>query len=350
MMRWWAIAGSPSRRVVAVASLAVVVLGGVAVGALVTRSDGHREASVAGVTTTSASTSSTSEGSTVTSSTTTSSTSTTTTTAPATTVAPAPPPTVISTTTTAAPGPPARQIFALQGAPQGLVAMNANGTGAHLLVEGVFRAGDLAPDRSWLVLQQWIETGGDNLVTVNADGSGFRAIATGAWQSAHISPDGTKIAAVELVEAVGPVLVTMQRDGTDRETIHLPDGSTNQVEWSPDGRKLAVTNSSWNSLAVYDLAARTQVVIRPRPGTVYGPEWSPDGSLIAFSDGDDLVVIPATGGDDRILTSGFAEHPQQITWDGSGSLMFSAGSTVYRIGADGSGLVPVVSGYFNPEA
>lgn len=227
--------------------------------------------------------------------------------------------------------------------------MNSDGTGAHLVVEGNFQGGDLAPDRSWLVLERWTELG-NNLVTVNADGSGFRVIATEQWQSAHISPNGTKIAAVQLVEAVGPVLIIMNRDGTGRETVHLPNGLTNQVEWSPDGRKLAVTNSSSNSLAVYDLAAGTQVVIRPRPGTVGSPEWSPDGSLIAFSNGDDLVVIPAGGGDDRVLTSTFAEHPQSITWDGPGSLLFSAGSTIYRVGVDGSGLSALATGFFFPEA
>jgi Tol biopolymer transport system component len=312
---------------------AVVVLAAV----LVVVGDDEVDVSADATATTEPSTTTIEEATTTTaSSTTTTTAATTTTTAAPATTAPPPP-------TTAAP----RRMFGVQSSPQGLAVMNSDGTDRRLLVEGAFRSLDLAPNRAWLVMVN--ATGGSNqLVTVNADGSGLRVIDDGSWQSPRISPDGQRIAAIELVEAVGPVLVLMNRDGGGRQVIHPPKGSTNSVDWSPDGTRLAVTNSSSNGLAVYDLASGQQQVIRPRPGTTGSPIWSPDGALIAFNDGADLVVIAASGGPDRVVTGGVAERPRELAWDGSSSLLFSAGATLYRIGVDGSGLSPVANGVSSP--
>jgi Tol biopolymer transport system component len=279
-----------------------------------------------------------------TSSTTTSSTTTTTeptttsTTAAPTTTTPPPPPTT-----------PPRQVFVVQSSPPGLASMHGDGSGLHLLVEGAFRNLDLAPHRSWLVMTKWAEDA-EPLYTVDADGSGLTLIDDGAWQSPSVSPDGTKIAAVELQEGIGPVLVVMSRSGADQQVIQLPNGPTNNVDWSPDGRKLVVTSSSSTGLSVYDLVTRKQTLIRPGAGLTASPTWSPDGSRIAFLDGTDLVVVPAGGGPDQNLTGAFAERPREISWDGSSSLLFTAGNRMYRIGRDGSGLVPIGTGIAHPAA
>lgn len=227
--------------------------------------------------------------------------------------------------------------------------MNPDGSGLHLLVEGVFRNLDLAPSRSWLVLTRWTERG-NQLFTVNANGSGLQMISDRWWQSPRVSPDGTKIAAIELREGIGPVLVIMNRSGGGQQDIHLPNGLTNNVDWAPDGKKLVVTNSSSQALSVYDLGTGVQTIIRPRPSAAGSPIWSPDGSRIAFSTGTDLVVIPAGGGPDQVLTATFAEHPREFAWDGSLSLLFTAGATMYRISVDGSGLTPIGTGISIPAA
>jgi hypothetical protein len=247
---------------------------------------------------------------------------------------------------------PARPFFASQGfplGPAGLVTVSADGVVGPVFAAGDFRNLDLAPDRSWLVAKDW-GVAGRPLVTVNTDGTGLQTIATGSWQSARISPDGTQIAAIELPEALGLWLWIMDRDGTNRQRIHLPNGQTNQVDWSPDGSKLLVTNTSWNLLAVYDLTTLTQQVIRPGPGVAYSPQWSPDGSLIAFTDGNDLVTIPATGGPERSLTPTFAEHPAEFTWDGANALLFRAGNTLYRTRLDGSPPQPVAMYLASPAS
>lgn len=321
----------------------LIAVGGVGLGLVVSllmldRDNGHAT-STATTSSPSATSLSTSSVTAATSSTTTAaSTTTASAPAPSTTAPPA------ATTTTAA---PRRQMFALQT--DGLAAMNSDGTGARLLVAGLFRNTDLSPDRSWLVMKQWSGQAWNRLVTINADGTNLRVIATGSWQSARISPDSTKIAAVEMNDALGPLLVIMKRDGTSQQRVDLPGGyRTNQVDWSPDGRKLAVTNSSSNGLAIYDLAAHTQTWILEARGTVWSPQWSPDGSLIAFNNGDDIVVIPAGGGTSRTVTSTPADPA--FTWDGPQSLLFADHSTLYRIGVDGAGLTKIATGFRDPAS
>jgi Tol biopolymer transport system component len=154
-----------------------------------------------------------------------------------------------------------------------------------------------------------------------------------------------------LTEGIGPQLFLMNRDGGAQQLIHLGEhGPTNQVDWAPDGGRLLVTNSSSQALAVHTLGASGVAYIRPRPGSVNYPVWSPDGSLIAFTNGSDLIVIPSSGGDDRNLTGTLAATPTMVSWDGAGSLLFSAGSTVYRIGADGTGLAAIAQGCSSPAA
>ena len=83
-----------------------------------------------------------------------------------------------------------------------------------------------------------------------------------------------------------------------------------QFKLSPDGRTLAyITNDGEGpglvTLPVSGGEPRLLVKITRRRRWVE-PQWSPDGSQLAYGDGNDLYVIPAAGGKPRELA-----HPKQ---------------------------------------
>ncbi|HEX4773662.1 MAG TPA: S9 family peptidase [Bryobacteraceae bacterium] len=139
--------------------------------------------------------------------------------------------------------------------------------------------------------------------------------------------------------------------GPHRNHIYLFDVATGKLDqltsgphdemeaaWSPDGTKIAYTTSLDKDP---DRTLNTDVfVVDARPGatprklTVYdGPDngplsWSPDGRLIAYLQGlggkysayslDRLAVVPAAGGEARVLTQDFDRGVQHPTFSSDG--------------------------------
>jgi Tol biopolymer transport system component len=93
-------------------------------------------------------------------------------------------------------------------------------------------------------IAQWVHNGRIDLYTMNADGSGRRRIARIRNEVDHCacsgwSPDGTKIT-YEAAEAGGkPDIWVMNADGTGRTQLtHHPSRDENP-DWSPDGSQIA---------------------------------------------------------------------------------------------------------------
>jgi len=126
---------------------------------------------------------------------------------------------------------------------------------------------------------------------------------------------------------------------------------------SPDGRRLlyqsAVGNIDHSDLFVLDLdsGSRTRLT---RGGRSFTPVWSPDGSKIAYSRAEQIVVIPATGGPAQRVTR--CRLPECIgdlrpSWSPDGShLAFvrqedgGASFQTYIVDVDGSHLHRLTSG------
>jgi len=172
--------------------------------------------------------------------------------------------------------------------------------------------------------------------------------------------------------------------GDRRQQVYVvgADGSTDPVQltqgdfenmsptWSPDGEWVAFSSArddDWDTKIVADVyvvasGGGEPVKITRSDGQCAFPAWSPDGALIGFlyAPGifDDprhaqIAVVPAKGGDLRILTSSLDRNCNPYppirppAWDGA-SLVFAVEDAgdydLYRTAADGAVLEPVVQG------
>ena len=161
-----------------------------------------------------------------------------------------------------------------------------------------------SPDGQWLAFYR------DNtLMVARADGSEARVVAPGvgfiggvtAW-----SPDGTRIAYAREGKPYHGQIWVVNADGSDAHLIHEGWGAAGP-SWSPDGRSIAFAqkppddstgNASYRDLAVYLMDPDGANVRRitgdegnPLAAFIedYAPDWSPDGSRIAFVSARDVA-------------------------------------------------------------
>jgi large repetitive protein len=125
------------------------------------------------------------------------------------------------------------------------------------------------------------------------DASGFSQILSGSltW-----SPDGSSLAFIRF----GPdeILVIDAGTGAAITADSQPGDST--PDWSPDGSELLFTSFESGSEQVWRFrpADGSRQQVTSEPGEHRGPQWSPDGTAVAWiRDREDLFVQPLAGGE-----------------------------------------------------
>ena len=172
----------------------------------------------------------------------------------------------------------------------------------------------------------------DGLHVMNADGSDAHRLARNdvgiieyRW-----SPDGGHIAYVALrrsgADVVGDLWV-MNADGSGKLMLA---GNAEQPTWASDSRQIAYTSVA----DILDVHIRRVAVdgtgddrVTPTGTQAFEPDWSPDGTQIAFVTlgENDIVVINPDGSGLLNLTKGVAEDDSP-TWSPDGSkLAFNTG-------------------------
>ena len=125
----------------------------------------------------------------------------------------------------------------------------------------------------------------DEIFSMNPDGSGVTQLTSAAANSEMPvwSPDQQYIAFLRS----GGTLMVMRADGTGAFTVPVSTGDYSSFDWSPDGTMLIYSSAASKNDDIY------VVPINPATGAVgtpvffaagpsYDPNWSPDGTKVAF--------------------------------------------------------------------
>ena len=155
-----------------------------------------------------------------------------------------------------------------------------------------------------------------NLFVVNADGTstvqlnpaGTETILFGPSGASDWSPDGKQVAFVgsdgDFWKTDRHAVFTVAVDGSHLKRI-TPWGDVLSVQWSPDGKTLALTMASSKTYQLFtvrpDGKDLVQITSSSDATLSFGPMWSPDGSRVLFIRGTglrsamDLWIVNADG-------------------------------------------------------
>ncbi len=194
--------------------------------------------------------------------------------------------------------------------------------------------------------------GPSELYTMNADGEDVQRLTErdGAEWGPTWSPDGRRVAYVSDGDGIRALYIVRLADGVvekigDQPRFIIGGGGP---RWSPDGRTVAlvvtppIIEGESETVWTLDLATRAtrRIVHNPDDPTQYAwsPDWSPDGSRIAYTVGSvakaswTIHTIGARGaGEEEIATD--APRPSVPAWSPDGeSIAYTAheGSTEPR--------------------
>ena len=185
-----------------------------------------------------------------------------------------------------------------------------------------------------------------DLYVMNADGSDLRMVVSTAGDFTW-SPDGTQLAFSRAIADRNEQIFVVGADGQNERQLtdvppqeqqfgHAPISASFAPDWSPDGTQIAFANEgrtvflTWVA-GIYtvnvDGSDLTEVI--PQDRAYAAPQWSPDGSQILFyrpqtagrevMGGSIYVVDVATGEDSMVeLTGDNATYPDPGVWSPDG--------------------------------
>jgi Tol biopolymer transport system component len=173
----------------------------------------------------------------------------------------------------------------------------------------------------------------------------------------EISPDGQTVYYVDDTPGEEGIYAVPSQGGTPRRlTESLPFGLTGcdyyrRFDLSPDGRTLAYSAKHNNEPGLFTLptsGGEPQLLVQltnPKK-FITVPQWSPDGSQLAYADCADLNVIAAIGGQPRKLAqASLCWEPYSVCWSPDGKFVaafamsgFRKPNTVFVVPASGGEL------------
>jgi serine/threonine protein kinase/Tol biopolymer transport system component len=154
--------------------------------------------------------------------------------------------------------------------------------------------GSCTPDGKWVIYNENVSDKKGIIYKLPIDGGDRIELARGTSFSPPVSPDGRSIAYGK-IEGQGPssrwkLIVQRLDDGTIRENFDLePTYEWSKLAWTPDGKGLTLvrnTNGGVQNLYMIPLKGGKEVQLThfdSEPGLIISYDWSPDGKKLAIS-------------------------------------------------------------------
>jgi dipeptidyl aminopeptidase/acylaminoacyl peptidase len=235
--------------------------------------------------------------------------------------------------------------------------------------EGIATVDSISRDGQWVLVNRLRSRGSNDLYLVDAN-NGQEILLTphagpGEFFGA-VSPDGRAVLLASNKDrdlaAFGRVSLAGGQAAAIEILAERTDAELESVELDRSGQRVALlwNRAGENELALYDLAAQRETVVRQLPAELVGDlTFSPDGSLLAFSASGatqprDIYVLDVASQESRRLT--FSPHagvdlarlvrPAFVRYPSHDGLELSG--WLYRAPGEGSGPV-VMSFHGGPE-
>ncbi len=156
-----------------------------------------------------------------------------------------------------------------------------------------------------------------DVYAVDANGENLAVLTTDPADDSFpaYSPDGSTIAFISSRSGIFQVWA-MDADGGNQRQLTFDVAVKGQLpEWSPDGTHIAYVahiDFTGGQIWVMDADGANQHLLADLPGNLFGPAWSPDGTQIAFASGlpiRGIFVTNADGSDIHQVVDGIPAVP-----------------------------------------
>jgi Tol biopolymer transport system component len=229
---------------------------------------------------------------------------------------------------------------------------------------------DYSPDGSKIAFRS-DRAGNQEIYTMDADGTRVtRVTFNPAYDVQSVwSPDGSMIAFDSNRSDPNPTtciqpsngcqrdIFVMRANGSAVRQLTFDTGDDEWPEFSPDGSLIAYSTNVSGAYAIYTVSLKTLAVRKLTADGLQAqqPDWSPDGKRIVFADNEcsscaksDIFIINANGSGITQLTQSFGNNVDPKWSPGGDKITFSHGNLgqdpktqIYAMNADGTGITRV---------